>query len=364
MWYFSGLLSGLIGLLLVGCGSREVMVDDEFPEIPAQIVKELEAMRAPKDTVWTDFQYPTDQQELLDTNTPGIYQPTAAGTLVSALYGSVRTVKRGKHYYASFHEGIDIAALERDRKGHPLDEIRAVAAGHVAYVNKIAGNSSYGRYVVVLHEDDLGSIYTLYAHLARVDVDVNSSVVAGTVLGVMGNSATYRIPWSRAHLHFEIGLVLNRHFDQWFQQKKLKPSHGMFNGWNLLGVNPYAFIQMWAENPYLRFDDVLKQTVPEAFRLVISTEKQPDYFEMYGGLWEGSTYIGGPIVIAFSENGVPLAGWNAEPQERALLQGRTVQVLDVDENVLGRNGRRLVVKRKGVWELGRKGKELIEIMFY
>src|SRR5450432_245601 len=53
--------------------------------------------------------------------------------------------------YTRFHEGIDIRPLHRDARGEPLDEVRAIADGKVVYVSRAAGDSNYGRYVVVEH---------------------------------------------------------------------------------------------------------------------------------------------------------------------------------------------------------------------
>ncbi|MDQ6861282.1 MAG: M23 family peptidase, partial [Verrucomicrobiota bacterium] len=41
--------------------------------------------------------------------------------------------------YTRFHEGIDIRPLRRDAAGEPLDPVRAIADGAVAYVNNVPG---------------------------------------------------------------------------------------------------------------------------------------------------------------------------------------------------------------------------------
>ena len=66
----------------------------------------------------------------------------------------------------------------------------AVADGVVAYVNAMAGNSNYGKYVVLIHTCPSGIVYTLYAHLAAISpgVGCGRAVQAGDVLGIVGHT--------------------------------------------------------------------------------------------------------------------------------------------------------------------------------
>ncbi len=109
--------------------------------------------------------FPTEKSDLMSWINGEALQPTAAGNPESALYGSVRTRQTSGGFAASFHEGIDIAPASRDRRGRARDRVLAAAPGRVAYLNRYPGNSSYGIYVVLLHPDPIGEIYTLYAHL-------------------------------------------------------------------------------------------------------------------------------------------------------------------------------------------------------
>jgi peptidoglycan LD-endopeptidase LytH len=307
--------------------------------------------------------FPTDQQDLLDRSRPGVFQPTAAGTGESALYGSVRTAKRGQALGPSFHEGIDIAPTRRDRRGAPLDTVYAVAQGSVAYINRAPGNSNYGNYVVLLHPDPVGGIYTLYAHLAAVapGLQAGARVQPGTVLGTMGHTPSGIIPLARAHTHFEIGLVGNAHFADWFRRQRLKPDHGAYNGWNLLAINPLDVFARQHSDPRFTFRAHLAQT-PRAFELVIAAPRQLDFFRRYPQLWQGGDYMGGGLVMACSENGVPLEGRAATAEEVRRLGRRKATVLKVDERVLGRNGARLVARDKNGWRLGQSGERWLDIL--
>ncbi|MGE9292054.1 MAG: M23 family metallopeptidase, partial [Puniceicoccales bacterium] len=143
-----------------------------------------------------------------------LLQPTASGRPESGLYGCVRNGG------TRFHEGVDLKPIGKDRNGNATDPIYAVMAGRVAYVNRVAGNSSYGRYVVIEHMDLDVAVYTLYAHMADVDSDIQPGirVEAGQRLGRMGHSAGgYSIPRSRSHLHFEIGLRDSNRFQDFYK---------------------------------------------------------------------------------------------------------------------------------------------------
>ncbi|MBU0715544.1 MAG: M23 family metallopeptidase [Verrucomicrobia bacterium] len=307
--------------------------------------------------------FPTDQ--VLDRNDPDVFQPTASGRPESALFGSVRTASYGKGLAASFHEGVDIAAGQRDAAGRPQDAVYAVADGAVAYVNTKAGNSNYGKYVVLTHACPSGMVYTLYAHLAALSPSVirGQCVKAGDVLGIIGNTANPPIPLIQAHLHFEVGLILNARVNQWFRTHKLKNDHGNFNGWNLLGVDPLAVFERQRQCPDF---DVFQYmaTLPAAFEIVLSARRKPDYFNRYPCLWEGAPYRGAGLQLAVAEDGLPIKGRNATESERQLLGAHKSAILRVDPDALGRNGCHLVIYRKGLWRLGREGEKWRDMLMY
>lgn len=311
------------------------------------------------------YTYPTDQRDLWSVESTDVYQPTAAGRVESAQYGSVRTRSFGGRLLPAFHEGIDIAALRRDRRNRPLDEIYAVAKGRVAYINRVAGNSNYGIYVVLVHDDPVGEIHTLYAHMARVKSGLSSGdrVESGDTLGIMGHSSSSGIPRHRAHLHFEIGVIKNSRFDVWYRAQELIPDHGVWHGHNLIGVDPGAVFG--GRDDELRFS-VLRylRELPPAFTIIFRADRQLDYFRRYPALWRGSPFTAGAIVMAVSEGGVPLSGRMASLAEVKEMGRDAVRVLDVDEEVLGRNGLRHVVRRGGEWSFGGNGERWLEILTY
>lgn len=314
---------------------------------------------------YVEFGFPTAQTRLAETNAPGIFMPTASGRQESGLYGSVRTAVSGRSVLPSFHEGVDIAPLQRDRRQQALDDVVAAADGTIAHVNRIAGNSDYGLYVAMVHRDPAGPVYTLYAHLDEIATDrkAGQGVSRGTRLGRMGRTPATVIPVERSHLHFEVGVLLNPEFRGWFRARKLKPDHGNYSGLNLFGFNPIApYIAQAAGQPFSLGACLAAQ--PPAFEIAIAAERLPNYFTLYPPLWRGELHTGGPIVVAVSDGGIPLAGRNAVPEETGRLGRARAVVLKADTDALGRNGRRLVVPRNGTWVLGRAGDAWLDILTY
>ncbi len=311
---------------------------------------------------WNNLTFPTDATNILQGVESGEFQPTASGRPESALYGSVRTGSSG---HATFHAGIDLRALRRDRRGRPLDPVYAVNDGKVAYINRVAGNSNYGIYIVLIHRDAVGEVYTLYSHLASASKDLvpGMPVSAGQQIGIIGNTPAHIIPMSRAHLHFEVGLVINSRFPEWFHQRYPSPNHGVFHGWNLLALDPLEFLREGFK-PGFTMLDFIRQT-PVAFEMVIDAGKHElDYFLRYPALWQSDSPAAGPMVLRFCQNGLALSGRPANAEERAQIGSSGHAILLVDEEILGRNGRRLIINRNGNWQLSDRGGDWLGILLF
>lgn len=308
--------------------------------------------------------YPTDRQDLNPGN-PEAFMPTASGKPESALYGSVRTAKSGSGLISQFHEGVDIAPLSRDVAQRPVDSVYAAAEGRVAYINRVSGNSSYGLFVVLIHPDPLGEVYTLYAHLAMIapGLKTGESVRRGSLLGLMGNTPPANIPLARAHLHFEIGVVNNSRFDRWFRAQRLTPDHGLYNGQNLTGVNPLDVFAECDSDGTFAFQKYLRRLSP-AFELYVRAARPLDYFSRYPTLWDGPAYDGNGLHLWVSEGGVLIRGRNLDPAERTRLDRKRVVVAKVHDSVLGRNGRHLIVRRGTTWDIGNNGRQWLDILCY
>lgn len=103
-----------------------------------------------------------------------------------------------QHFGVNGHSGMDIVG-----KGGKIDDVIAhedgivimCQKGRVNNVNAL-GNESYGNFIKIKH----GNYFTLYAHLDRVDVNLNDKVKKGQVIGRMGNTGKSYA----THLHFEV----------------------------------------------------------------------------------------------------------------------------------------------------------------
>ncbi len=343
---------------------------------PVAIEQAPEEPPPPPPPVWQNLAHPTPQQNLLTPDMPGVLQPTGSGRLESAKFGSTRTNARG---LPAFHEGVDIAATQRDRRGEPTDPVFAVADGRVAFVNSVGGKSSYGKYVILEHSDpSLGAIpkrdgsaepatvYTLYAHLAdvRFGIRPGHAVRAGDEIATLGHTSNTQppIPVERSHLHWEVGVLLNSRYEIKHREEKLLPDFGNYHGNNLFAFDVLDFYAAHVRDTNLTMASYLA-AVPAACDVVLRG-KYPDYFRRFPALWKGAPHDGGPIRLALSESGAPLSGRNANAAEIALLGNQRQAVVKVYPEVLGRNGRAYVAQSGGKWQFTEKGRQWANVLFY
>lgn len=189
--------------------------------------------------------FPTPNQHLLSGHLEKFYQPTVSKRLISGMYGFVRSSEpEPARYFNLFHEGVDIRPMQVDARRNPVDPVMAAAGGKVVYVNAKASQSNYGLYLMIKHQTHEGNFYTTYGHLAAIFVKVGQAVEAGEVIGKMGWSGNVGTR-DRAHLHFEVGFLINQHFQDWyekigkgFETRPTPNEHGNFSGLNFLGVDP------------------------------------------------------------------------------------------------------------------------------
>ena len=101
--------------------------------------------------------------------------------------------------HKSFHHGVDMVKYYS-----ATCNVTAHTEGTVVWTQTgqghnpgSTGNKSYGNCVKIKHPN---GYYTLYAHLARVDVKNGQNVKKGQVIGYMGNTGNSY----GAHLHWEV----------------------------------------------------------------------------------------------------------------------------------------------------------------
>jgi hypothetical protein len=235
-------------------------------------------------------------------------------------YGYVRGPQRsgGKVIYTHLHEGIDIAPVRRDAAGNPLDEVRAAAAGRVVHVSQLPGASNYGRYVVVEHRWDGTSCYTLYAHLSTISVEPGQSVRQGEPLGLMGFTGA-GINRERSHVHFEVCLLLSDNYDGWHDAvfPGSPNKHGLYNGLNLVGVDPARLLVDAQTNPTLRFPEAVAANEP-AFKITVRNTPNFGLLRRYPWLVAPGEIANPPSwTISLNRHGAPL---KIEASERTLTE--------------------------------------------
>ena len=250
--------------------------------------------------------WPTPNTAFSEGKPPHTFiQPTERGTVKSGLFGCVRNDG------TRFHEGIDLNAVSRTGKGEAADPIFAVMDGRVVYINRSAGKSSYGRYLVIEHVASEPAVHSLYAHLNefRAGLKKGMRVKAGDVLGTMGRSAGgYRIPRKRVHLHFEMGLRLTDDFQKWYGGRSFdEPNdHGIWNGQNLLGFDPLGYYRKYKEGEIKQPRQFLIG-IPTAFTVRVESNIIPDFIRRYPELLTHPLPSSGVVAwdIDFSSYGLP-----------------------------------------------------------
>jgi murein DD-endopeptidase MepM/ murein hydrolase activator NlpD len=180
-----------------------------------------------------------------------------------------------------FHEGIDIAPVKRDAAGNPLDLVMSISGGEVVHTSPISGRSNYGKYVVVEHDWENSKVYSLYAHLSEITVEIGDPVNAGSVLGRMGYTGA-GLNRTRAHVHLELGLLMSNHYEGWHKTNFGSPNyHGNFNGMNLAGVDVAALFLEHRKNPDLSFSEFVLSR-PMQFKVTVpATDVDPEFLTRY-----------------------------------------------------------------------------------
>jgi murein DD-endopeptidase MepM/ murein hydrolase activator NlpD len=315
----------------------------------------------------TPFQFPTANHALYDAGGElkffALTAPDKPWT--SGSFGCVRD--NGWR----MHEGLDIRHLQTDKRGEPTDPIMATADGTVMYFNKKSGLSNYGNYIVIRHVVEGLEIYSLYAHLSAIqpDLKIGESVKAGQVIATMGRtSSNEAIAKDRAHVHFELNVLINDNFAAWYKKNAIgeRNDHGEWNGQNLNGLD-VRDILLAEHNPAAKFSLLtFLRSQTELCRVFVRATNFP-YLKRYPAL-----VLANPIAakegvvgyeIALNYNGVPFA---LMPRAASEIKGNArIQLLSVNEREYHANPcRKLVVQRGGRWQLAEAGLRLISLLTY
>lgn len=311
------------------------------------------------------FILPTANRALFEPAGPAaFFAPVPGRDWNSGRFGCVRSDGR------QMHEGLDILTIQRDRQGEPTDPVLAVADGTVAYLNDRPGLSNYGRYVVLRHRVEGLEVYTLYAHLrdAAPGVREGAALRQGQRLGTLGRTANTRTPITkdRAHLHFEVNLLLNDDFERWHRAQfpGQRNDHGNWNGRNLAGLDPEALYRAqqaagrgFSFAAHVRGQEELCRVLVPAGRFPFLRRYAPLVLRNPRAEREGIA----AFEVSLTMNGAP---FRLLPRARSELDGPPqVRVLAVNEAAQARHGcRRLVVKRGQLWTLTAEGQQVISLL--
>lgn len=310
------------------------------------------------------FTWPTPQDVSQGNLDPArLLQHAGTGDPLSGGFGCVRSGG------LQFHEGLDLRAVARDRQGEPIDSIVAAMDGVVRYRNDDPETSSYGRYLVLEHPGASPAVFTLYAHLSAIEsgIRVGAAVRRGQAIARMGHSAGgYVIPAERAHLHFEIGLLVTEEFQRWYdaQDYDSPNDHGIYNGLNLMGIDPLDYFGQLRRNAITNFRQYI-QSQPVAARVRIATSRVPDFARRYPSLVDS----GIPATVAgweidFGETGVPLRLRALPRAEVAALPAGVPVVVSANSAVLDGCACRSIADEQGAgWSVGRDLQVVLDQLF-
>jgi murein DD-endopeptidase MepM/ murein hydrolase activator NlpD len=242
----------------------------------------------------------------------------------------------------------------------------------VAYINRKASLSNYGLYLILRHRMDGLEVYTTYAHLSEVRQDLRegSPVKAGETVGIMGRTANTDegISKDRAHLHFEIGLLLHDRFADWHRQrlKGQRNDHGNWNGQALRGLDPREILlRQQSEGDRFSFTQFVRHQT-ELCRVQVRATDFP-WLRRYPTLvlrnrraeQEG---VAG-YEITFNFVGLP---YRMMPLTAAELQSKSsVHLVSVNAEEQSNNPcGKLVTQRSGRWELTNTGQNLVSLLTF
>ncbi len=274
-------------------------------------------------------------------------------------YGFTRNQQRvgGKIVLTKFHEGIDVSPVRRDASGEPLDEVRAIESGRVVHTSNDAKDSNYGKLAIVEHDVDGTPVYSVYAHLATVDVRPGQNLAQGDRIGRLGYTGA-GINQRRAHLHLEIALLWHDQFESWHPLNfPTANKHGLYNGINLMGLDVADFYLRQKKNPSLTLPQFVRQKEP-FFRVRIPASPHFQLPQRYPWLVKGDPAGARSWIVSFTAPGFPVS---IEPSPEPAAAPRVEWVAPA-KFPYSKMTRRLVDGSRSSPFLGESGKKLVDLL--
>ena len=207
--------------------------------------------------------------------------------------------------------------------------------------------------------------------MSRIEPGIKAGlrVKSGQVIATMGRtSSVTTIGKDRAHVHFELNLLVNNRFSAWF--KKNLPGerndHGDWNGQNFIGLDPrLIFLEEQKLGAKFNLQNFIRNQT-ELCRVVVRDTDFP-WLHRYPQLIRRN-----PVAEKEGVAGYEIAlNFNALPYElipRAaseLKSKASVQLLSVNAVEQQKNpARRLVSDAKGRWSLTEHGLRAVSLLIY
>src|SRR5437667_5359700 len=274
-----------------------------------------------------DLVLPTDNDALFRGGGPAFYQfierdykGVKSTPWEGGQYGFVRDPVETPEgiVYTRFHEGIDIRPLQRDARGEPLDQVRAIADGKVVHVNLVPGYSNYRNYIVIEHCLDRSRYYSLYGHLSAIAVRPGQTVRRGQGIAVMGYTGA-GLNQARAHVHLELNFMLSHRFESWYNAcHKNDPNHnGIYNGINLAGLDIARLYLALRKNPSLTIPDFIAEE-ETFYKVTLPKSRHFELPKLYPWMLTGAAGTELPSwEVSFARSGLPL---KIEPSDKHVMQ--------------------------------------------
>lgn len=321
----------------------------------------------PHNTPAQPLQLPTANRAIYEKGgEEKFFAGTVGKSWESGTFGGVRS---GGY---QLHEGLDIRCLQRDKRGEPTDPVMASAEGTIAYINRRPSLSNYGNYIILRHRIDDLEVFTTYAHLREVRADLRegTNVKAGETIGIMGRTANTAegISKDRAHVHFEIDLVINDRFAEWHRKNlpDQRNDHANWNGHNLLGLDPrLILLAQQKEGSHFSLAAFIKNQT-ELCRVQVRDTSFP-WLRRYPSLIaknpvaEKEGIAGYELVLNYV--GVP---FQVIPRAASELKSKSqVYLVSVNAAEQQRNPCcKFVTQRTGRWQLANNGVNLISLLTF
>ena len=223
-------------------------------------------------------------------------------------HGFTRNPERlgGRVVTTKFHEGIDVAPIRRDASGEPLDDVRAIESGRVVHVSRDSKDSNYGQYLVIRHDVEGAPVFTIYSHLASIDVAPGQTIARGAPLGRLGYTGA-GLNQRRAHLHLEIAILWHDQFASWHPAQFPTPNkHGLYNGINLMGLDVAEFYLQQRQKPSLTLPRFIRQQ-DAFFRLQIPDSPHFQLPRRYPWLVTAPATDARSWIVSFTDAGFPVS---------------------------------------------------------